>query len=1362
MRTLTALMLTAMLACTASQAQQREEINLSGQWQYVMVDDLAQPPADGWQTFEVPGLLRGVDYQRAWFRREFEVPSEMAGGRILLHFGGVKFNSTVRVNGQTVGGHFGGHEAFEVDITEAARVGETNLLELGCHDWTGVFIDDETDFSILRERPVRSRSIPKDKILAPIGGLNEQFGPWDDVYLRSRPAVAVTDVFVRPSVRNQALVVEYTLGNATEADATVLLRARVEDGGDVALVVGERSVQIPAGGSAEVTLEAPWTDARYWSHEDPHLYHLRTRLVAGDETVDELRTRFGFREFWIDGRHYYLNGKRVSLRATSWWPPRDPLSRDEIERQLQGIRDLGCVIFRTHTQPWRQIWYDTADEMGVMMVPEGAIWNDDTAYRIDDPRFWENYAEHLRAMAHRTRNNPSVVMYSLENEMYGSRLNEDSPAMADLARMGEMLRQYDPTRPIYYESDGDPMGVADAVGIHYPHEYPEYVQWPNTAYWMNEPEDINAFDGEDWLWDRRKPLYIGEYLWIPSSDPSWHTVFFGDEAYLDYEGYAQRAKAMAWRMATQAYRYYEVGAMSPWTVNADGILRGPEDPLFAAQQWAMDEHGAYVREWDHNFHGGESVTRTFDVYNDSLTEADLVFGWSLRGEDVALSGERELWAMRPAERRPVQITLEFPPVRQRVDVTFRVSVHRDGREVFADQRQYSIFPALVLQAPEGVRVGVYDPSGTTASKLSAAGLQFDSVPDLMEPDCDVLVIGANAWRRDERLVPVIGGGGAEAALAAFVRHGGRVLVLEQQHYPPGMIGAQLTAQGSTMVFPQMPEHPVLAGLRPLDLKWWRPDNIVTRAEPARPISGGNSIVVSGSRAGIAHAPLLELPSGAGTMLLSQMLIAERLGREPAAGLLLQNALTYLAQFQPRVARTALYCPSAATREVLDRIGLDAREITEDPSAADWSQIELLIACGPLEGLAEVRPQIEAMLARGGSVLLHGVTPMEFEALEIPGAAGLDLVPHHGAATRVPGAHELSAYFANEDLYWLGEARAPHSWATKPLSSEMTSFILGRSLRDREVVEHSWQQMRLEGSVTGVRDGAVHLSSGGATASVDVRTPEAGQYIIGVEAGGTQADGVWPAGAILVDGERFGQFACQEGEFAIYTAFGHLEAGEHIVTVRFTNDAYNPPEDRNLFVRSIIIARDEPIPGVTYLTSPPAVAVFEGTAGRVILDNINWDTTESNTRKADRYISGLLAGLGAPFRSATGTVIEAESLAHDPTMKWYRRDAGSAYLGDSGWIEGPVEVARAGSYVLRIFAGGTPAEGTYPIVAISVDGREVGQIQLRGEAVRGYPLEVGLSQGRHVLRLTFTNDLHAPPEDRNLTIDRIQITRAPAG
>ncbi|MGC9317345.1 MAG: carbohydrate-binding domain-containing protein [Armatimonadota bacterium] len=1343
------------------EVQARQQIDLSGQWEYVRVAELEEPPAEGWEPFEVPGMLRGVDYQRAWFRRQFEVPQAMAGQRIVLHFGGVKFNSTVRVNGETVGGHFGGHEAFEVDITDAARVGETNLLELGCHDWTGVFIDRETDFSVMQERPVRSRSLPTDKILAPIGGHNELFGPWDDVSLRSHPQVWVSEVFVRPSVRDQRLRVDFTLVNATDAGVDLALQAEVEDGDEVALSLPEQQMVLGAGETVETTVEAPWTQARYWSHEDPYLYHLRARLVSDDQTLDESRTRFGFREFWIEGPHYYLNGARVNLRATSWWPSQRPLSKAEIEEQMRGIRDCNCVIFRTHTQPWRQVWYDTADEMGVMMVPEGAIWNDDTVYRIYDERFWDNYAEHLRAMAERTRNNPSVVMYSLENEMYGPRMNEESPARHDLARMGELLRQWDPTRPIYYESDGDPLGVADAIGIHYPHEYPRYTRWPNTAYWLDTPKTLShMFDGEDWVWTREKPLYIGEYLWIPSSDPSWHTVFFGDEAYLDYEGYGQRARALSWRMATQAYRYYEVGAMSPWTVNSTGVLQGAENPLFAAQQWAMEPLGAYLREYDHNFYSGEQIARTADVYNDVLEESDLTVRWSLESGDVRHdSGERELAAMQPGERRATEFTPAMPQVAERTEATLSVVVEREGREVFRDEKPCSIFPPLSLRTPAGATVGVYDPAASTAEKLAAAGFEFERVTDLVDADCDVLVIGAGAWEPEGGAVPVIGGAGEEAALTQFVRAGGRVLVLEQAHYPPGAVPASLTDHTSTMTFPQMPDHPVLAGIRPPDLKWWRTDHVVTAPEPVRPLRGASrAIVVSGSQAGIDHAPLLELPQGEGTMLLSQMRLAERLGVEPAAGVLVQNAIDYLAGFEPNMRRTALFCPDPATRRYLRGIGLDPADVTDDPAAADWDGIDLLIACSPLQGLAGVRGEIDQLLGRGGTLLLHGVTPQELRAM-LP-EAGLELTPYQGPATRVPDAHPLSACFANEDLYWLGEARAAHSWATKPLSDEMTDFVFAKTLEGREVTEYSYERMEVEGAVAERREDSVHLSSGGASASAAVQVAEDGEYIIGVVAGGTQAEDTWPAGAILVDGERFGQFTCQQGDFDTYTTFGRLTAGEHVVTVRFTNDLYRPPdEDRNLHLRSILLARDEAQRGVTFLTSPPAVAVFDAGPGRVVVDNINWAEAERNTRKAARYICGLLTGLGARFSAGAGTVIEAESLEHDPEMSWYRAERGYAYLGDVGYIEGTVRCETAGRYILRIIASGTPAEGEFPIIALSLDGRELGQVQLQAEGWLAYPMEVTLTEGEHTLRLSFTNDLHAPPEDRNLMIDRIEVLEA---
>ena len=89
-----------------------------------------------------------------------------------------------------------------------------------------------------------------------------------------------------------------------------------------------------------------------------------------------LRTRFGFREFWIEGHRYVLNGSKINLLASSWWPPTEPMERDEIEQQWRALKAAGVVCFRTHTQPWRRVHYDVADEVGLLMIIEGAMWHD--------------------------------------------------------------------------------------------------------------------------------------------------------------------------------------------------------------------------------------------------------------------------------------------------------------------------------------------------------------------------------------------------------------------------------------------------------------------------------------------------------------------------------------------------------------------------------------------------------------------------------------------------------------------------------------------------------------------------------------------------------------------------------------------------------------------------------------------------------------------------------------------------------------------------------------------------------------------------------------------------------------------------
>ena len=394
-----------------------------------------------------------------------------------------------------------------------------------------------------------------------------------------------------------------------------------------------------------------WQNPRLWSHRDPHLLHLRVELSSGDRQ----RVRFGFREFWTEGDEFVLNGSRINLLATSWWPPRHAMTRDEIRKHWEAVKRMGCVAFRTHTQPWPSLHYELADEVGLLVIVEGAVFNDDDAYRIDDPIFWDNYARHLKAMVDRDKNRPSVIMWSLENEFFGGRINDAAPAKKDLVRMGRLMKEWDSTRPILYESDGDPGGVADCIGIHYPHEYPDFTRWPNEGYWLEKPAAIPHMflNGEkEFVWNRDKPLYLGEFLWVPSRDPSWHTVLYGDEAYCDYNHFRLLAKADAWKMQILAYRRLAVGGLSPWTVQ-----EGPLDesnPLFRAHQYAYQPVAAYPLEYNRRFYSGETIPRRLVVFNER-EGGPLEIDWTLCAAGTMVERGAETISLSSGEQRVLEV-----------------------------------------------------------------------------------------------------------------------------------------------------------------------------------------------------------------------------------------------------------------------------------------------------------------------------------------------------------------------------------------------------------------------------------------------------------------------------------------------------------------------------------------------------------------------------------------------------------------------------------------------------------------------------------------------------------------------------------
>lgn len=1335
------------LSTFAADTPVRTEISLNGDWECQRTTELGTPPAGGeWTTCRVPGYVSGTNYECAWLRTTFSVPAELRGQRLRLHFGGVKYNSRVYLNGRQVGGCFGGYEAFDVDVTDAVKWDAANELVVGCHDWTGVFTPGRIEFPATMDGDAL-RGAPRDKILSPIGGLFGLFGIWDDVTLQAYPAVHVQDVFVKPSVRNRELVVEFAVANDSSEEVRTTLRAVVEDADQQVLDVGTSDVVVPGGKSVTLTLRKPWANPPLWSHLDPHLLMLQTQLRSGDL----LRTRFGFREFWVEGDKFFLNGVRTNLLATSWWPPQAPMDRKEIRETWEKIKQAGCVAFRTHTQPWPAAHYDVADEVGVLMIIEGAVWNDDDTYRIYDPRFWDNYGAHLKSMVAQHKNRPSVVMWSLENEFLGGRLNDRSPAKADLVRMGRLVKELDPTRPIFFESDGDPDGVADCIGIHYPHEYPDFTCWPNETNWLRAPAQIPHMflnGAKAFEWNHDKPLYLGEFLWIPSSDPSWHTVFFGDDAYRDYDRYRNLAKAESWRMQILGYRDLEVGGMSPWTVIEGGPL-DETNPLYQAHQYAYQPVAAYPLEYDHRFFGGQDVTRRLAVFNDSPEPATLVLTSRLVKAGQVVHDDARQLVLAPGERQHVDVTTPLPQVTEIERLTWQWSLERNGQRVFQDQREWGIAPPLRLPQPSA-RIGVFDPAGATLRAFKSAGVKVELVAALEHiPDAvDLLVLGEGCFAQSQTAVPVIGGKTpVRQALNDFLARGGRMLVLKQEHYPEGLFAASLTRSPATMTFPQAVHHPVLQGLSADDFRFWRGDHLVTGGLLTRPSAGSLPLVVAGSAAGVDTSPLLLQETEHGCVVYCQLLLIEKLAGEPVAARLMENLLEWLARYRGTPRRTAVV-GSADFQTALRSLGLRFDDRSDTSSNDNWTGYRLVVCNQEPRDLQPLREYVR----QGGTAWFHRLPADRIgpvaEAFGIP----LEAAGYSGPVNRVEGDSVWLDALLREDLYWLGQHEGI-GWAETPRAERMADATYSKRLTGSDVRQFEIEDWALEGGIVGKQEpGVVFATVGKATHHVDF--PKTGDYLIGVLARGTPTKGVYPLVRVTVDGRSAGTMGTID-RWRTTTVSVRIEAGRHEVGIAFINDGSDPPrEDRNLYVDRVLIAPDEHVDGLEFLTTPAALAVAPCGQGRVLFDQLTWDTEQQNVRKANRLAGTLLTALGGEFRVRGGMTLEAESMTPQPDMPYFSNAGTSASMACSGFITTPVRVARTGHFTMEVVAAGSIAAGEYPIIAVELDGKKLATVRLTTSEWRAYPLDAELTEGDHELRLVFTNDLNVGGEDRNLQIDKV--------
>jgi len=1346
----------------------RHQELLNGPWQSVITKDPNKtPPETGWEDANVPCVFRGNargGSSFVWLRRKISIPEDRLGQRIFVRLNHARYGPHVFVNGQLMGNKLDGWTPTEVEITNAITKAGEYQLQVRCQDKGATFVPG---FGIAADGSTSTFG----KVLALDGGHHDIFGPYDDIWLLARPKTCIDDIVISPSVRKKMLSVS---GEISGVVPKLWIEAEVVDGDKTVL-------KIPAGkvsddGKWQISTSFP--SAKYWSPEDPHLYFLRLILRKDKKNgpvVDVLKERFGFKEFWIEGPDFYLNGVKRHLLATSTWPSSQPQTRDVIRSNLETMKAGNNVAFRCHTAPWQKAWVELADEIGIMIIDEGALYTDqDGRYAYTDERFWQNYREHLTGLVRRDRNNASLIMWSIENEsLFMNNTKYDPNLETKLADIGRFVKQLDPYHPITYEGSFDPDGAADVIGLHYPHELPHHADWPNTADWLDHTVETDAGGGmlgerrSRFKWDREKPLYIGEYLWVPQQDYSAGSIFFGDEAYIDRFKYRFKAQVLSWIDQTIAYRRAGVSGLCPWTAFAHG---GGIDPdrkeLYLAQKDFYKPVVAFLKNKDNRLFAGRIIERTFDVFNDSPATKSLQLKWKLLPGDA--NGLEKL-KLEPAGYKPVTVRLNLP--KKPGSYTLEWVLLADGKEVHTDSRILKIELCNDIQLPRKNRIVLYDPQSKWKHKQKG----FQSLTSLSQlakadPAADILVIGPGATPDTDSIGEAVQIGGStfdSKNLLEFLEKGGRAVVLEQDSLFGLGLGMRLADHASTMTFAINKSHPILKGLKAEDLKFWSPDNYVTRREIVRPDTGcAKAVTVSGGQRVLYQAPIVEIPFGRGAVVLIQALVAEKFNTEPVARRLFQNTINYLAAHRPVSGKTCVLSQDEAFISGLSEMGLVFDELRSPVKPSDLKDARLLLLHGAGEDIIQSKDAIESYLksTTPKTVYWHRPDANMFSAFkEVFDAQKFSIQPMGGSVSIELREHPLLSGVSREDLTFTSRLSGWHR------SLRMEGSVIDTALfpetankKTRRVEAETFELTGRSASVD--PSGKLVLLNNFSGVSGNVSVDKDGLYAISLLAGCESVTNVNPVVFVSCDDTFVTQVNLTQGEAQLYPFLVELTSGQHKLDLMYFTGRWGR-EGHDLLLDAIVIT-EEPLDldKAQLLTLPPALTVLPVGGNKVVVDTVRWDKDQIDNAKAHRYIAGLLSNLGASFKLSQGDIqwipaLAFELIRTEGSDSWHSPEL--IFFRDNDTAQTNVECRTAGIYTIFLKGSSMPAQGVYAKAKVSIDDIVIKEVEIDSTTESNFKAgTMKLKAGLHKVAVQFINDYFNMREDRNLLLTTVGFLHRP--
>jgi beta-galactosidase len=548
-----------------------------------------------------------------WYRKTFTLPEEQKKNRILIQFDGIYMNPEIWINGRSLGSHPYGYTSFWYDITDKVKFGNNNVL--------AIKVRNEGENSRWYSGSGIYRHVWL-KVLDPV-----HVAQWG-TSITTQINGGVADVNAIVKVNNQT-------GNTLN----IRLITRILDmkGEEVSKTVSEQ--MISSESMSDFVQKLKVNDPYLWSTESPVLYSAIIEVYAGDQIVDHVETKFGIRTIKFDAvSGFLINGKQMKLKGGCFHHDNGPLGSKSYdraeERRVELLKASGFNAIRCSHNPPAPAFLDACDRLGMLVIDEAFdMWlysKNPYDYGLYFEKWWQRDVE---SMILRDRNHPSVILWSIGNEIPGM----DSPEIVKTAqKLADFVRQIDPSRPVTAAVNNlnpkkDPYFASlDIAGYNYGSGgdhlgenifKTDHERIPPRIMIQTESYPLEAFSS--WMDVLDHPWLLGDFVW---------TAFdYIGEASIGWLGYWQEQSFFPWNLAfcgdidicgwKRPQSYYRDAL---WNENQLSIFVKPPVPSFEENPdrmfWSKWHWNDAVADW--NWEGYENKPIQVTVYS-SCEEVEL-------------------------------------------------------------------------------------------------------------------------------------------------------------------------------------------------------------------------------------------------------------------------------------------------------------------------------------------------------------------------------------------------------------------------------------------------------------------------------------------------------------------------------------------------------------------------------------------------------------------------------------------------------------------------------------------------------------------------------------------------------------------